>query len=466
MSDEIAYLSATDLLTEFRAMRLSPVDAVRTAFDRIARYEERLNAFCYLIDEEEALAAARESQERWRKGEPRGRLEGLPITVKDAILAKGWPTLRGSKTIDPNQPWVEDAPAVARAREHGAIILGKTTTPEFGWKGVTDSPLTGITRNPWNLDRTPGGSSGGSAAALAAGIGHASIGTDAGGSVRIPASFSGLVAIKATLGRVPTYPPSAIGTLGHIGPITRTVADAALMLTVMSEPDARDWTSLPQDGIDYSQELDRSVEGVRVAFSPNLGYARVEPEVAEIVSRAAKAFAELGATVDIIEAPFPDPTRSFRTHFLVGCAHSTRALTPDQRSLLDPDFADMLSEADGVGLEDFLVAVDERAALGRNNNLFHKTYDLLLTPTLATAAFPVGRIAPQGYDEKNWLSWALTFPFNLTGQPTATVPCGLTQAGLPVGLQIVGPMYKDDLVLRAAKSFEAAHPNTHRHPPI
>ena len=235
------------------------------------------------------------------KGRASWRLEGLPITVKDAILAKGWPTLRGSKTIDPNQPWVEDAPAVARAREHGAIILGKTTTPEFGWKGVTDSPLTGITRNPWNLDRTPGRlerwlGRGASSRHRPCVHRHRRRGIGAH-----PGQLLGSRGDQGHPGRVPTYPPSAIGTLGHIGPITRTVADAALMLTVMSEPDARDWTSLPQDGIDYSQELDRSVEGVRVAFSPNLGYARVEPEVAEIVSRAAKAFAELGATVDIIE---------------------------------------------------------------------------------------------------------------------------------------------------------------------
>ena len=205
----LSFLSASDLLARYRARTLSPVEAARAACERIERLEPKINAFCHRAPPEEVLAAARASEARWREGRPCGEMDGVPITVKDAILAKGWPTLRGSKTADPSQPWTEDAPSVARLREHGAIILGKTTTPEFGWKGVTDSPLSGITRNPWNLALTPGGSSGGSAAALAAGIGHAAIGTDAGGSVRIPGAFCGLVAFKATAGRIPNYPPSA-----------------------------------------------------------------------------------------------------------------------------------------------------------------------------------------------------------------------------------------------------------------
>ncbi|HEY2981761.1 MAG TPA: amidase family protein, partial [Anaerolineales bacterium] len=309
----IAFLTATELLAGYRSGAFSPVEVVRAAYDRIQRVQPKINAFCVVAEREAALALARQSEARWHERRPCGDLDGVPLTVKDAILAKGWPTLRGSKTVDPKQSWNEDAPAVARLREHGAILLGKTTTPEFGWKGVTDSPLSGITRNPWNLDLTPGGSSGGSAAALAAGIGHAAIGTDAGGSVRIPGSFCGLVAMKATAGRVPNYPPSAVGTLGHIGPMTHTVEDAALMLNIMAAPDGRDWLSLPPADVDYRVGLNHGVRGLRIAFSPTLGYAKVQREVLELVTQSIKTFEALGAHIDEVAAPFDDPTETFRT---------------------------------------------------------------------------------------------------------------------------------------------------------
>ena len=237
MSDDLAFLPATGLIAAYADKRISPVEATQAALDRIDAHNERLNAFC-LVDREGALAAARRSEARWARGEPAGLVDGVPVSVKDLVLTRGWPTLRGSKTIDPDQAWDEDAPAVARLREHGAVLLGKTTTCEFGWKGVTDSPLTGVTRNPWDPECTPGGSSGGSAAAVAAGMGPLAIGTDGGGSVRIPCSFSGLVGLKPSFGRVPIYPPSVFGTLSHLGPIARTVPYAALMLSAM------DWLQL------------------------------------------------------------------------------------------------------------------------------------------------------------------------------------------------------------------------------
>ncbi len=245
MSEDIAFLTVLDLTDAYRSRKLSPVEVTKVALDRASQLEPTLNAFC-LLAPEEAMASARDAESRWTRGDPLGPLDGVPITVKDTIITEGWPTLRGSKTINPDQPWTEDAPSVVRVREQGAVILGKTTTPEFGWKGVTDSPLSGITRNPWNPEMTPGGSSGGSAAALAAGIGHAALGTDAGGSVRIPGAFTGLVAMKASVGRIPNYPPSAAGTLAHIGPLCRTVRDAGLLLDVISAPDARDWLCLPR----------------------------------------------------------------------------------------------------------------------------------------------------------------------------------------------------------------------------
>src|SRR5580704_15117000 len=293
MADDIAYLPATELLARYRAKTLSPVAVTEQALRRLESYEGALNAFV-LYDPESALAAARASEARWQKGAPQGLLDGVPIAIKDTQLTRGWPRLVGSRTIDPNQSWREDAPATARLRAENAVFFGKTTTPEFGWKPTTDSPLTGITRNPWNLERTPGGSSGGSAAALAAGICPLAVGTDAGGSIRIPASFSGIFGLKPTFGRVALYPASAFGDVSHVGPMARTVDDAALMLDAMKGPDSRDWHSLPDDGIAYRERVrEDSLKGKRVALSPTLGYAEPAPAVREAVERAGRVFAEL-----------------------------------------------------------------------------------------------------------------------------------------------------------------------------
>src|SRR5712691_8667557 len=271
MADDIAFLGATRLLELYRAKALSPVAVISETLRRLERYEGALNAFV-LYDPESALAMARASEARWQKGEPQGLLDGVPVALKDTLLTRGWPRLLGSRTIDPKQAWDEDAPVPARLRAKGAVFFGKTTTPEFGWKGVTDSPLSGITRNPWNLERTPGGSSGGSAAAILAGIGPLAVGTDAGGSIRIPAAFCGIVGHKPTFGRVAAYPASAFGDVAHVGPMTRTVDDAALMLDAMKGPDSRDWHSLPDDDIAYRAEVNRgSLAGKRVALSPTLG---------------------------------------------------------------------------------------------------------------------------------------------------------------------------------------------------
>ena len=464
MDDDITYLSVVDIIDAYRGGSLSPVEVTEKALDRVDRLNPELNAFCHFAPEE-SIASAREAEARRRESSPLGPLDGVPITVKDQILAKGWPTLRGSKTVDPDQDWPDDSPAVARAREQGAVILGKTTTPEFGWKGVTDSPLTGITRNPWDTRMTPGGSSGGSAAALAAGIGHAAIGTDAGGSVRIPGAFTGLVAMKATVGRVPVYPPSAVGTMSHVGPICRTVRDAALLLDVISAPDAQDWLCLPRRHTSYSSIFEAGISGISVAYSPTLGYAEVDPEVAGLFKTAAHAFEQLGARVEEVAVPFDDPTECFRTHFFAGLAHSLRHLPRDQIALLDPGLSRILEMAKETDLKAFQVAVDQRVALGRANRLFHERFDILLTPTLAVPAFPVGRLSPDGYDPEDWLSWSpFTYPFNLTGQPAITVPCGFTKQGLPVGLQIVGPIHGDELVLRAAHTYQTAHPTLDRRP--
>lgn len=466
MSDDLCFASATELLALYAKGSVSPVEVTQAVLARMRALQDTLNAFI-VIDEEETLAQARASEARWRKREPKGRLDGVPTSIKDIILTKGWPTLRGSRTVDPTGPWAEDAPCVARLKEHGAVLIGKTTTPELGWKGVTDSPLTGITRNPWNTDMTPGGSSGGASAALASGMGALAIGTDGGGSIRIPAGFTGVFGVKANFGRVPAYPESAMRNVAHVGPMTRNVEDCALMLTVISEPDDRDHAALPYDGSDYTTDLKKGIAGLRVAYSPRLGYARVDPEVEGIVADAVKRFEELGVTVEQTDPGFDNPKSCFRTLWWAGAAGAMAKLPADKKALLEPDLLELVEDGARLDILDYMNAVAERTTLCLKMREFHRRYDLLLTPALAVPAFEVGRLRPEGWPEDNtyWTDWTpFTFPFNLTQQPACSVPCGFTASGLPVGLQIVAPNFREDWVLRAAYAVEQALNMTARPP--
>jgi aspartyl-tRNA(Asn)/glutamyl-tRNA(Gln) amidotransferase subunit A len=449
-----AELTATELIAAYRAGELSPVEATEAALQRIRRHDPQVNAFC-LVDADAALSSAKESEERWRRGEPAGSLDGVPISIKDILLTKGWPTLRGSRTVDPAGPWEVDGPHVARVREHGAVLLGKTTTPELGWKGVTDNPLTGVTRNPWDPTRTPGGSSGGSAAAVLCGMGPLSLGTDGGGSVRIPAGFTGTTALKPTYGRVPHYPPSPFGTLAHVGPMTRTAADAALLLDVISGADPRDpWALAPASPA--AAELDRGVAGLRIAVSTTLGYVDVHPEVAAAFQAAARVFADLGAHVEEADPGFTDPIEAFETLWFSGAAKSTEHLGPQQRALMDPGLVAICEQGARYSALDYLSAMAVRNDLGTLMGEFHRRFDLLLTPTLPIPAFEAGREVPPGWPHERWTTWTpFTYPFNMTQQPAASVPCGFAE-GLPVGLQIVGPRHADNLVLAAAHAFQQA----------
>jgi aspartyl-tRNA(Asn)/glutamyl-tRNA(Gln) amidotransferase subunit A len=460
MSADLAYRSATELIALYRAKRVSPVDVTRACLARIEALNPQLNAFC-IVDAEGALRAAGESEARWMRGAPQGLLDGIPVSIKDLLLTSGWPTLRGSRTVDANQRWDQDAPAVARLREHHAILLGKTTTPEFGWKAVTDSPLTGITRNPWNPAKTPGGSSGGAAVAVATGMGALAVGTDGAGSIRIPASFTGIFGLKPSFGRVPAWPLSLFGTVSHVGPMTRTVEDAALMLDVISEPDVRDWFALPHDDRHYLDGLNDGIAGLRIAFAPALGGARVNAEVAGIVERAVAAFGELGAHVVEAAPDLGDVANVERTHWWAGATRVVHSMAPERRALADPGLLRIAEKGSGFTLADYLEAVEARGAIGAAIRQFHASYSILLTPTLPIPAFDAGRLAPPQYGDVDgdWTVWApFSYPFNLTQQPAASVPCGFTRDGMPVGLQIVGPMHDDRLVLRVARAFENARP--------
>lgn len=462
-SQDLTQSPAHELLALYRSGQASPVEVTRAVLQRIERVNPQINAFC-LVDEKAAMASARASEARWvahrQSGTPVGALDGVPTSIKDLILTQGWPTLRGSRTIDPNQPWDVDAPATARLREAGAVLLGKTTTPEFGCKGETNSPATGITRNPWNLNHTPGGSSGGTAAAVAAGLGPIGVGTDGAGSVRIPAAFCGNVGLKPSFGRVPAYPLSPFGSVAHLGPHTMSVRDAALMTNVLKQPDARDWTSLPPDNSDYTVGLEDGIRGLKIAYSPTLGYAQnVDPEIAAAVHAAVQQLQALGAHVEQVDPGFEDPLEITTGLWFLGAYTVWKGLSAEQQAVADPDFqteAELGAQLSALQIQQLN---QRRGVLGSHMRQFMQRYDLLVTPAVAIPAFEARAAGTVAMNPVSMLGWTpFSYPFNLTQQPAITVPCGLTRSGLPMGLQIVGPMFGDALVLRAARAYESVMP--------
>lgn len=456
-----ALLSATELVALFRSKRLSPVEAMKATLARIERFNGIINAFCHL-DGDGALAAARQSEARWMSGAPKGLADGVPVGVKDNMHVTGMPSRFGSR-LTSDAPQTMDAPAVARLRDHGAVFLGKTAMPEYGWIATSDSPLTGTTRNPWDTRMTTGGSSAGAVASTVLGMGALHLGTDGGGSIRVPASFTGCFGHKPTRARVASYPASPLGTLAHHGPLTRTVADAALAMTIIAAPDARDvygWTS---PGPDYRVGLEDGVQRLSIAYSPTLGgLARyVHPDIARLVAKAAAVFSDLGARVEQADPDLgPDPIDAWNAFWWPGMAAQLQAFGDRPKEVSDPG---LLAEA---ALGPKMTAIEHlrgqlrRAELHNAFVKFHERFDLLLTPSLPIPAFEAGNLKPKSGDWGNaWTNWApFSYPFNLTQQPAASIPCGLTSEGLPVGLQIVGPIGADALVLRASRAFEAVMP--------
>jgi aspartyl-tRNA(Asn)/glutamyl-tRNA(Gln) amidotransferase subunit A len=463
--DGICLLSAAEMARAIRGRSVSAVELVDAVLSRIDELNPVLNAYCTMLADS-ARETARCADERIASGSKIGPLHGVPISIKDNVFVKDSRTTFGSR-LHENNVTTEDAPVTARLRQAGAIILGRTNSPEFGWKGVTDNRVFGVTRNPWNLELTPGGSSGGGSAAVAAGLGPIAIGTDGGGSLRIPASFCGLVGHKPSYGRVATWPGISVGSLRHIGGMTRTVEDSALLLNVIAGPDERDPESLPASDVDYLVEIERGIEQVRIAFSSDLGFATVDPEVARLCQQSAMRLADAGATVEQIELKCDDPYECWRVFFYGATAARLGRIVEQQGHLLDPGLRSCVEDALKLRGLDFTDALTQRNEFWHRIRHVFESFDVLVTPTLPVLPFPVGQdnADPFPHQEQSDLQWTqFTYPFNLTGQPAVSVPCGWTEANLPVGLQIVGRRFDDALVLRVARAFEQIQPWRDRWP--
>lgn len=464
---ELCFQPATELVTLVKSGEISPVDVTDAVIRRIESLEPKLNAFSTFAPDK-AMDAAKLAEAALANGESLGPLHGVPVTIKDLADVEGLPTERGSYTSK-GYIATQDSPFVARLKASGAVCLGKTTTSEYGWKGVSESPLTGITSNPWRLGYNAGASSAGAGAGAAAGYGPLHQGSDGAGSIRMPAHFSGVFGLKPTFGRVPNVPVRGNDQVSHTGPMTRTVADAALMLQVMAGPHPLDHYSLEGEPAPYLDGLREGIGGLKVAYSPDLGHARVDPEIAEVVASAVGAFADLGVSVEQVSTPFgpngPDIVRFF------WAAHELELASrlPQFADKMDPGLVACIESAQSYSALEYL---EMRAAkhdyIAEIHTLF-ESWDLLLTPAVSVAAFPADRLLPEHWPQHawDWLSWAeFSYPFNFSANPAASVPAGFTEAGLPVGLQIVGRRFDDMAVLRAAAAFEQIRPWAQHRPPV
>lgn len=465
--NELVYLPASEAAEGIRSGTLSSADLVEAVLRRVERLQPSLNAFTAVFGDE-ALAEAREADEAVRRGEDLPPLHGVPVTIKDSVPMAGTPWTSGSRLMKDFIP-AADAVTVERLRAAGAIIIGRTNAPEFVWRGSTDNRLFGETRNPWDITKTSGGSSGGAGAAVASGLAPIALGTDGAGSIRIPASFCGIFGLKPSFGRVPFDPsPGPAETTAHAGPMTRTVRDAALMMDVLAGPDDRDRNSLPDTGDQYLATLDTPIAGKRIAWSPNLGHIPVDPEIEASAAAAALAFEELGCTVELLDRDLPDPAPILDVLYAGFQAGGHGRRPESELAEMDPDLVKIVEYGKHFTSVDMGQAAIARAKYWEAMRLLHQEYDLLLTPTISVAPFELGIVGPTLVNGTPvvHLGWTLCYPFNYTGQPAATVPCGFTASGLPVGLQIVGGRFADAAVLQAAAAFEAIRPWQDRRPSV
>jgi aspartyl-tRNA(Asn)/glutamyl-tRNA(Gln) amidotransferase subunit A len=466
-SDDLGFLPATQLAELIRTKQLSPVEYTKSLLDRIAALEPKVNAFAYLAADQ-AMEAARAAEAKLMSGDRVGRLHGVPVTIKDLVITKDMPTQQGSLIYKGNQP-SEDAPIVPRLKDEGAIVLGKTTTSEFGWTGVSHSPLTGITHNPWKHGYNAGASSAGAGAAAAAGYGPLHQGSDGAGSVRMPAHFCGVFGLKPSFGRVPNYPVNSADLTSHVGPLTRTVSDSALMLEVMAGPHPLDYSSLEAGPAAYQARLHEGIKGKRIAYSPDLGHARVDPDIAALVKAAAQRFTELGASVEEVPTPWAAPGPELIRFFW--SAHLTRLKPQLEKweSQMDPGLVACIKASVNVSVAEYQAARERKMAYVASIHRWFQDWDFLLTPAVSVAAFPAEKLMPDHWPqhEWDWVSWAeFSYPFNMSWNPAASVPCGFTADGLPVGLQIAGKRFDDLGVLQASAAFEAIQPWAGKRPTL
>jgi aspartyl-tRNA(Asn)/glutamyl-tRNA(Gln) amidotransferase subunit A len=454
---DLGLMDAGQLAALFESGEASPLEATRAAFERIDRFNDAVNAYVYL-DREGAEAAARDSARRWKQGQPLSPIDGVPVSIKDLTEVAGMPTSQGSLTAA-DTPCERDAPPARLLREAGAVILGKTNTPEFGWKAVTDNRVFGATANPWDTRLTPGGSSGGAAVAAALNMGVLHQGGDSGGSIRIPASFTGVFGFKPTFGWTPQWPPSTEPTLSHLGPLTRSVSDAVRMLNVMGRYDFRDPYAVRGQPEDWGMELHLGLRGLRIAYSPDLGYEQVDAQVAERVREAAHRLTLLGAEVEEVDPDIASPLDTFKKLWSTASLVVWEGLDERQRERLDPGLVADAHRADEWRAVDLFHALTERARLTERLEHFNQRYHLLMTPTVTIPPFALHHNVPPGSGMRDWEEWAgFSYPFNLSQQPAASVPCGFTDDGLPVGFQLAGGKHDDARVLRACHAFMAAYP--------
>jgi aspartyl-tRNA(Asn)/glutamyl-tRNA(Gln) amidotransferase subunit A len=463
MNEDWLYLSAIELSEAMRSKQISPVELMEQSLCRLEHVEPVLNCFATVMANE-AMESAKNAEKAIMAGDVVGPLHGLPVSIKDLVDVNGIKTAYGSRVSSAHVANF-DAPSVERLKAAGACIVGKTTSSEFGCMPIGNSPLTGITRNPWNLSKTPGGSSCGAASSVAAGVTPFSLGTDGGGSVRIPASFTGLFGIKPQFGRVPIFPCSATPTLAHIGALSRSVRDGALLLEVMSGHDSQDCSSLRERVPNYVAACEMPIKGMRIAWSPTLGYAMPSDTVMQATEAAVDIFRKLGCEVTTLEHVMEDPYDIWSSEFYIGVATRLRDPLSTMRDLMDPAVVSLLEESLNQNIETYYTNVFKRYALRDKMRYLFEEYDLLLTPTLPVVAFDVGVDVPPELPDRNVFSWvSYTYPFNLTGQPAASIPCGFSVDNLPVGLQIVARCNGETDLFRAAAAYEAARPWAHIRP--
>ncbi|MBZ9559120.1 MULTISPECIES: amidase [unclassified Modicisalibacter] len=464
MSDtDLGMMDAGSLVELFRSGKASPLEATRAALDRIDRFNDKVNAYVH-VDREGAEKAARASARRWGQGQPLSDIDGVPASLKDLTNVAGMPAREGSLTV-PDTLCESDAPPAARLREAGAVLLGKTNTPEFGWKAVTDNRVYGATCNPWDTRLTPGGSSGGAAAAASLNMGVLHQGGDSGGSIRIPAAFTGVFGFKPTFGWTPQWPPAQEPSLSHIGPLTRTVRDSVRMLNVIGRYDYRDPYATRGQPEDWGADLDQDLRGLRIAYSPTLGYADVDPQIAERVREAALRLEELGAEIVEIEPGFESPIDIFRKLWFTASLELWSQCSEKQRQQLDPGLVANARHAESWSAVELFRAQADRARLAEQLEHFNQDYHLLMTPSVPLEPFEINHEVPPGSNMRDWEEWApFSYPFNLSQQPAASIPCGFTASGLPVGFQLAGGKFDDVRVLRACHAYMEAHPA--RHPAV